>query len=548
MDRPTIQSNVLSAWGYVRLSQDDGDKQESNSIANQKLLLRDYAKKHPEITLKEIKEDDGYSGVNFNRPGFESLMQAIRSGDCNCIIVKDLSRFGRNYIEAGKYIQQVFPLLGVRFIAINDNYDSLTSTSLSDHMMLPFKNLINDMYSRDISIKVRSQFEVRRKRGDFVGSFVTYGYVKSEENKNRLVIDEHAADVVHCIFRWKLDGMSQFAIANLLNNVGEPSPMEYKNSVQGLNYASSFKVNSKTLWSAQAVGRILKNKIYIGITEQKKQTTPNYKVQKRNAVPESQRICVEGTHDAIIDKKTFDLVQALLVGKHVRAGKDQDSAYLFSGMLICGKCGHTMVAQMVPYKKTGKNYIYYYCNECQKVQRNRINEKNLYAPVLNAIRSYIEHVAALDGVMKSIREIPYQKNEVKRIEHQIAQKQQELDRYTRLSRSLHEDYTEGLLSKEEMQEYYGVYNENCEHARRALKELHQHREETLESRSIPNEKVQQFITYQNFTELSRSILVSIVKNIMVVSATEIHIEFNYNKEFVRTSELQGEFQRLPVAQ
>lgn len=548
MDRSTIQSNVLSAWGYVRLSQDDGDKQESNSIANQKLLIKDFVKKHPEIKLKDINEDDGYSGVNFNRPGFESLMQVIRDGKCHCVIVKDLSRFGRNYIEVGKYIQQVFPLLGVRFIAINDNYDSLTSTSLSDNMMLPFRNLINDMYSQDISKKVRSQFEVRRRRGDFVGSFVTYGYLKSEENKNRLVIDEHAADVVRCIFRWKLEGMSQFAIANLLNNVGEPSPMEYKNTVQGLNYASSFKVKSKALWSAQAVGRILKNKIYIGVTEQKKETTPNYKVQKRIVVPESQRICVEGTHEAIIDKKTFDLVQELLTGKHIRAGKDQDSVYLFSGMLLCGKCGHTMVAQMVPYKKTGKNYIYYYCNECQKSQRNRINEKQLYATVLNAIRSYIENIAALDVVIKSIGEIPYQKNELKKIEHQIAQKQQELDRYTRLKRSLHEDYSEGLLSKEEMQEYYAAYNENCNNAQKMLKELHKQIEEILESGSVPNEWVQQFMQYRNFTELSRSILVSIVKEIVVVSAKEIHIHFNYSKEFLRVSEIVNEIQSLPVAQ
>lgn len=342
--------------------------------------------------------------------------------------------------------------------------------------------------------------------------------------------------------------MSQFAIANLLNNISEPSPMEYKNTVLGLNYASSFKVKSKALWSAQAVGRILKNKIYIGVTEQKKETTPNYKVQKRIIVPEEQRICVANTHEAIIDKKTFDLVQELLAGKHIRAGKDQDSVYLFSGMLICDKCGHTMVAQMVSYKKTGKRYIYYYCNECQKSQRNRINEKQLYSTVLNAIRSYIENIAALDRVMKSIGEIPYQQSEVKKLEHQISKKQQELDRYTRLKRSLHEDYSEGLLSKEEMQEYYAVYNENCENARRMLRELHKQMEEILENGSIPNEWVQQFMQYRNFTELSRSILVSIVKEIVVVNPTEIHIHFNYSKEFLRTTEIIDELQSLPVAQ
>ena len=204
----------------------------------------------------------------------------MKAGRTDCIIVKDLSRFGRNYLDAGEYIEKIFPFLGVRFIAVNDNYDSLGDKKASDDLIIPFKNLINEAYCRDISVKIRSQLEIKRKNGQFLGSFAAFGYLKDEQNKNKLVVDQYAADIVRDIFKWKLEGVSPQDIADALNKLGVLSPMEYKRSL-GMKFTTSFKTNSKALWSAGTVIRVLKNPIYTGVLIQGKETTPSYKVHKR---------------------------------------------------------------------------------------------------------------------------------------------------------------------------------------------------------------------------------------------------------------------------
>ena len=192
-----LNTKIYNADLYLRLSKEDGDKEESDSIINQKGLILDYLKSMEDIKIHEIRVDDGYSGVNFNRPAFQQMLEDIKAGKVDCVITKDLSRFGRNHIEVGKYLEKIFPYLGVRFIAINDNYDSARSDTQTDNIIIPFKNLINDAYCRDISIKIRSNLEVKRKKGDFVGAFAPYGYRKSEADKNRLEIDEEARHVIY---------------------------------------------------------------------------------------------------------------------------------------------------------------------------------------------------------------------------------------------------------------------------------------------------------------------------------------------------------------
>ena len=246
-----------SACIYARLSRDDGDKLESDSIINQRALIRDYLKKHPEIHIVSEKTDDGFSGVNFDRPAFKEMMDEIRSGKVNCVVVKDLSRFGRNYIEAGNYIEKVFPFMGVRFIAINDSYDSLDRNQ-ADSLIIPFKNLINDAYCKDISVKIRSQLEIKRKNGEYIGAFVVYGYLKDPENKNKIIVDPFASEVVRAIFKWKIEGMSQSRIADKLNAQGVLCPLEYKRSI-GVNLKSSFQVCAFSLtfvWQFSPFSRI----------------------------------------------------------------------------------------------------------------------------------------------------------------------------------------------------------------------------------------------------------------------------------------------------
>ena len=191
----------------------------------------------------------------------------------------DISRFGREYLDAGEYIERIFPFLGVRFIAINDNYDSLHHNDGSDDLIIPFKNLINEAYCRDTSVKIRSQLEIKRQRGDFIGPFATFGYQKDPDDHHKLLIDEYAANVVRDMFMWKLSGVSSCDIADRLTKAGIPTPMDYKRSL-GMRYKTSFRVKTESVWSANMVLRILKNPIYIGTLEQGRVTTPNYKIKR----------------------------------------------------------------------------------------------------------------------------------------------------------------------------------------------------------------------------------------------------------------------------
>lgn len=352
-----IPDMVYIASAYLRLSKEDGNKAESNSIKNQRDLILDFVSKRPDIHLIDEFIDDGYSGISFERPAFQKMINEIKSGKINCIIVKDLSRFGRNFIEAGRYIEQVFPKYGVRFIAINDHIDSASERSESESILTPFKNLINDAYSRDISIKVRSQFEIKRKKGDFIGSFAAYGYVKDPNDHHKLVVDDFAASVVRDIFSWKMDGASQQRIADKLNEIGILSPMEYKRFC-GMAYRSGFQVNPKTKWTPVTIGRILRNEIYIGTLVQGKRTTPNHKIKKIVEKPCDEWVRVENNHVPIISKEVFQTVGKLLL-QDTRVAPDQEIVSLFAGLIFCGDCGQNMVKNSVC--KAGKTYSYYMC-------------------------------------------------------------------------------------------------------------------------------------------------------------------------------------------
>ena len=252
---------------YVRLSKEDEDasdgrKNESNSITNQKQLILDYLQDKPEINIVSVRIDDGYTGTNYDRPAFQLMMNDIKAGTVNCVVVKDLSRFGREYINAGKYIDRLFPFYGVRLIAINDNIDTVTR-DYADDFSITLKNLMNDNYCRDISMKIRSQFQVRRKNGEYLGAFAPYGYMKSEDDHTKLEIDPYAAGVIQDIFRWKIEGMSQAAIAKRLTEQRVLAPLEYKRSM-GSRLKCSFQKHAKVEWTAVGVGRILSNRVYTG--------------------------------------------------------------------------------------------------------------------------------------------------------------------------------------------------------------------------------------------------------------------------------------------
>ena len=371
MDKPN------KAWRgclYLRLSKEDGDKEESFSITNQRALLLAHAQILDDITITTEKVDDGWSGANFQRPGFVEMMEEIRQGKVNCVIVKDLTRFGRNFGESGKYIEHVFPFLGVRFISVNDGIDSANKQGRGDDILVPFLNLISDAYARDISIKIRSQLEDKRRRGEFVGAFAPYGYQRDKNSPGKLAIDKTAAPVVKMIYDCKLDGQSAEHIAGRLNVLGIPSPMAHKKSC-GHNFSTPFAPSDKTdstKWFAPTVLRILKDERYTGVMVQGKVATPNHKVKKKLVKPAQDWARVERTHEGIVSPWDFKLVQKQLE-RDTRTPARGPSVLPFSGMARCGLCGENMV------RKTshagGRAYVYLVC--CRRCKRSRVRENAL---------------------------------------------------------------------------------------------------------------------------------------------------------------------------
>ena len=517
---------------YIRVSKDDGDKMESNSISNQRTLIRSYLENKPDIEICSERVDDGYSGVSFDRPAVKAMLSDIRNGSVNCVIVKDLSRFGRNYIETGRYIEQLFPFMGVRFIAINDGFDSACKQSQADDMIIPFKNLINDAYSRDISVKVRSGQNIRRLRGDYIGAFPLYGYFRSEENKYKLKTDHYAAMTIRDIFRWKIQGMSNQGIAKRLNTMGILSPLEYKRML-GWAYSTSFQLQPVAKWSAASVMRILKNEIYTGTMIQGKESSPNYKVKKRFKKPQTEWIKVADTHEAIISKDDFFLVKRLLAAD-TRTSPDNDDLHLFSGLLKCAGCNHGMVRR--PVKSGGKTYVYYMCRT-QKEDKNkcsgkcRIDEIRLTAYVLKILQKQIQTSCDMYEILDYINSLPLKQVDVKKADLRIEKKQEEYSRCQKLMIELYEDYKNGIVNRENYFAWKSNYEENCHQIEEAVQILKQERWDLINNYELQNRWIDEFKKNKNIHELSRPILASLIEKIDVIDRNTIKVYFTFQPEY-----------------
>lgn len=291
---------------YIRLSREDGDKAESDSITNQKEMLRIYMENHEELILRDFYVDDGYSGTNFVRPGFQRMMQDVEGGRIDCVLVKDLSRFGRDYIETGRYLERYFPEKGIRFISVADQIDSLERVY---NLFLPLKNILNEQYARDISDKVHMTIRSKQRMGKFIGAFAAYGYQKDPEDRNHLLVDEQAAAVVREIFQKYMDGSSIREIVEELNRKNIPSPSAYKRQ-KGYKYQNSRIAAEGQPWTYSGVCRILHSELYTGAMVQgkKEQYMHRRQIQRR---PE-EWIVVKGTHEALIESKVWEIVQEKL--------------------------------------------------------------------------------------------------------------------------------------------------------------------------------------------------------------------------------------------
>ena len=535
---------IYHAAIYVRLSKEDGDvagasKAESNSISNQKELIRNFLKDKEDIVVVSERVDDGYSGSSFERPGFQQMLEDIRRGSVDCVIVKDLSRFGREYIDTGRYIERLFPALGVRFIAVNDHYDSLRGDGQGDEILVPFKNLINDAYCRDISVKIRSHLEVKRKNGEFIGAFAPYGYQKDGEDRHRLVVDTYAAGVVQDIFRMKLHGMSQDAIAGKLNRDGVLSPMEYKNSM-GINFRTVFRVKAASGWSPVAVRRILENEVYIGNLVQGRQSTPNHKVKKSIRKDKGDWVRVEKNHEPVVSERDFAVVQKLL-GMDTRTAPDKKGVYLLSGIAVCGDCGAPMVRKASSVN--GKRYCYYICSGHKAGGHcgpHRIPVQALEDAVFVLLKRHIGCILDLERVLEYVGTVPFRDLDVRKLEERREKLLGEAERCRELRMMLYEDMKDGVITKEDYVELHAAYEARGKEAQEAAGKAEREIRAVLEGEEDMYQWISYFKEYKDIGELTRNVVVALISEVRVYDRENIEVVFDFADQYRQALEyLEG---------
>lgn len=527
----TNLQQIYIADAYYRLSRDDGDKIESDSIVNQKALVKEFLKVNPDIQIHEEKVDDGYTGVNFKRPAFISMMEDIKAGKVNCVIVKDLSRFGRNYIESGRYIEKIFPYLGVRFISITDNIDSISSLDSTTELMIPFKNLMNDAYCRDISIKVRSHLDIKRKNGQFIGSFAPYGYIKSPENKNQLIVDEQTANVVRRIFDWKLEGMSGGRIADKLNELGVPTPYQYK-QMNGEKFYCGYQKHTEMRWSAATVNHILRNEVYTGALIQGKTYSPNYKVRKRMKKKESEWIRCENNHEPIITKEEFQLIREMFL-TDTRVSPEEEALYLFSGLVKCGWCGGNMTRKTVTVN--GKKYVYLVCAENKKKNNCKNNKaisiKKFEEVIRKIINLHIEKVFDMNNMLNAVKTTPFNRYVLGKMNEIILEKEKDIEKKNNYIKTAYGDYVDGILSKREYDELKEFFQESIQNLHKEIQAIKQEKKQQEKNQGERAVWIKDFLEYRGFQKLSRKLLLKLVEEIRIYDKDRIEVVFKFQSEY-----------------
>lgn len=374
---------IYNAALYCRLSKDDNNVGDSSSIVTQKDMLTRYAHEQ-NFCIYDVYIDDGYSGTNFDRPAFQKMKQDIESGKVNLVITKDLSRLGRDYIISGQLIEEYFPKHNVRYIAITDGFDSINKYN----DIAPFKNVVNELYARDISKKIRSAFETKMKEGKFIGNFAPYGYKKDSEDKNKLIINEETAPIVQYIFKLAEEGYRPIDIARALNEKHILPPALYRCSKNPKLNVDNYSKRKE--WTSPNIQKMLKNTTYIGHTAQHKTTKISFKSKVTLANQKKDWIIVENTHEPIIDKQTFEIVQKMIVSR--KNPPKSDFKNIFSGIAICADCGSNMSTTGTRKKDSKYNlvcgkYKLYGSKECTN---HFIDYDVLYKLVLTNINKHLK--------------------------------------------------------------------------------------------------------------------------------------------------------------
>ena len=516
----SCMNNIYSAGLYIRLSREDDDKvMMSESITNQKSLLLQYVKEN-NLNVYDIYIDDGYSGTNFDRPSFNRLLKDIELGKVNMVITKDMSRLGRDYIGTGNLIEKYFPKRNVRYIAVTDNIDTFLDNPNND--IAPFKAIMNDMYAKDISKKIKSSLKAKQKEGKFVGSRTPFGYDKDSKNKNHLVINEEKALVVKKIFDMCMNGLSFFKIAKELTSEGVKTPAQYYSFEWKSNY--NFKYGQ---WHSKTIKDILTNQMYTGDMVQNKRVKVNYKVKKVIRNNTSDYIIVENTHEPIIDKETFYMVQKRIPKNALRNEKKEN--HLLDGVLYCGNCGHRI--SILPRRKKD-NRCYTICNYYRTYMKQKLCtthsnnydelEEYIIKSLTNIVFSYIDKDKIKNNIMTNfIHDNNFNiKEELESLTNDIKQINDNLDfiYIDKLNKKITEEQFKRL--KEKLESELDTKKKKCN-------ELSMYSNNKIDEKfenKIINEYIDKFLS---MNEPSRELIINLIDKIEIFEDKKIDIKVTF---------------------
>lgn len=529
--QPSQANRTWKVALYIRLSrEDDDDKAESYSVTSQREILKEYLKQHPDMELYDIYIDDGWSGTNFDRPDFQRMIADIKARRVTCVVVKDLSRFCRNAVDGGYYLDNVFVSLQVRFIAINNCLDTFSDNmnAATRCISVGVQNVINESVAATTSVNVRGTLNVNREKGQFIGSFPTYGYAKSPDDHHQLIIDEEPAAVVRQIYAWFIAGKSIIGIAKELNERGIPNPSMYKR-LKGMKYRHPAGASNDGLWPDSSVRRILTNEMYIGNMVQGKNTTISYKIKKCRAIPKEEWIIVEGTHEPIIEKDTFYQAQALF-NKNIRKSPTKSEVDLFSGLVRCSDCHRIM------NKKTNQHsygtYHYYRCATARKMKKSAcgnhtIRIDKMQHTVMVTIQKMVELAVQMSEALSKINRDPQRVKESDHLRQSLETLTSQREKEYRMQLDLYPDWKSGVITQQE----YLALKANIAEKIAVLDTKIENVKKTLDAYAHGIDDENAFITafkkYENFTELTRGMLVELVDEILVHDNASIDVNFKF---------------------
>ena len=512
---------------YLRISSEDadlrtGEKDESESISNQRSLLREYVSGHAELAGSEILEfcDDGWSGTNFERPAVKELLEQVRRGQINCIVVKDLSRFGRDYLTVGDYISRVFPFLGVRFISVNDGFDSSNPLDI-DSLDTSFRTLIYDLYSRDLSCRVKSAKRARAERGAFLSPYAPYGYVKDPEDKNHLLVDTEAADVIRRIFQMAADGAKPWQIAAALNGDGISSPKNYKVEA-GCTRTPWRSIQEENFWTANLVAKFLRDERYIGKTVYGKRSRDIVGSTHTVKISRNDWVIVPDRHEAIVPEALFEKAQTCM-REYREYEAASGSGNPLKRKVICGVCGHAMQRDN---KKNGS----YRCvmkrlNTGFDCSEEKVPEADILEAVVDTIQVYAQYAVSIDRLLQTRQE--QRQLDRKQAQRQLQTLQSRKARLDKRLQDLYEGLVEGGISRESFAAQKKTLTAQAEDISHTVLELECKISGTDDN---SNTVIEQFKRYAGITALTREISTELLQSVTIYPNGRMDIRLNLADE------------------